>query len=70
MTLGAVGKAWEEMSASFDRFCLAGIAALGTMLEKDAEHDHPERHLNGYAGILDALGGLQPVGELIADGEM
>jgi hypothetical protein len=37
-TLGAVGKAWEEVSASFDHFCLAaGIEALGTMLEKDAQ---------------------------------
>jgi len=33
-----VGKAWDEMSASFDRFCLAaGVDALGAMLEKDAE---------------------------------
>ena len=37
-TIGAVGKAWDEMSASFDRFCLAaGVDALGAMLEKDAE---------------------------------
>jgi hypothetical protein len=36
--MGAVGKAWDEMSASFDRFCLAaGVDALGAMLEKDAE---------------------------------
>src|SRR6516162_4757411 len=35
--LGPVGKAFEEVSASFDRFCLAaGIAALGEMMEKDA----------------------------------
>jgi hypothetical protein len=35
---GAVGKAWDEMSASFDRFCLAaGVEALGAMLEKDAQ---------------------------------
>jgi putative transposase len=34
----AVGKAWDEVSASFDRFCLAaGIDALGAMMEKDAE---------------------------------
>ena len=32
-----VGKAWEEVSASFDRFCLAaGIETLGAMME--AEH--------------------------------
>jgi len=36
--MGAVGKAWDEVSASFDRFCLAaGIDALGAMMEKDAE---------------------------------
>ena len=36
--MGAVGKAWDEMSASFDRFCLAaGVEALGAMMEKDAE---------------------------------
>ena len=44
-TLGAVGKAWEEVSASFDRFCLAaGIEALGTMLEKDAQEACGPRH--------------------------
>ena len=33
--LGPVGKAFEEVSASFDRFCLAaGIAALGEIMEK------------------------------------
>jgi hypothetical protein len=32
-----VGKAWEEVSASFDRFCLAaGIETLGAMMEADA----------------------------------
>jgi putative transposase len=32
----AVGEAWDEVSASFDRFCLAaGIDALGAMMEKD-----------------------------------
>ena len=36
--MGAVGKAWDEVSASFDRFCLAaGIDAFGAMMEKDAE---------------------------------
>jgi putative transposase len=34
----AVGNAFEEASASFERFCLAaGIEALGAMMEKDAE---------------------------------
>ena len=33
-----MGKAWHEVSASFDRFCLAaGVDALGAMMEKDAE---------------------------------
>src|SRR5947207_8284437 len=33
-----VGKAWEEVSASFDRFCLAaGIETLGAIMEADAE---------------------------------
>jgi hypothetical protein len=32
---GAVGKAWDEVSASFDRFCLAaGVDALGAMMER------------------------------------
>jgi hypothetical protein len=44
-TLGAVGKAWEEVSASFDHFCLAaGIEALGTMLENDAQEACGPRH--------------------------
>ena len=35
-TLRAVDKAWDEVSVSFDRFCLAaGIEALGTMMEKE-----------------------------------
>jgi putative transposase len=42
---GAVGRAWDEVSASFDRFCLAaGIEALGTMMEKDAEEACGARH--------------------------
>jgi hypothetical protein len=42
---GAVGKAWDEVSASFDRFCLAaGIDALGAMMEKDAEEACGARH--------------------------
>lgn len=33
--MGAVGKAWDAVSVSFDRFCLtAGIEALGTMMER------------------------------------
>src|SRR5271170_3642168 len=42
---GAVGKAWDEVSASFDRFCLAaGVDALGAMMEKDAEEACGARH--------------------------
>jgi len=38
MPSAPVGKAWEEVSASFDRFCLAaGIETLGAMMEADAE---------------------------------
>jgi hypothetical protein len=41
-------KAWDEVSASFDRFCLAaGIEALGTMMEKDAEEACGPRHGRG-----------------------
>ena len=37
MPSAPVGKAWEEVSASFDRFCLAaGIQTLGAMMEADA----------------------------------
>src|SRR3974377_862689 len=44
--MGAVGKAWHEVSASFDRFCLAaGIDALGAMMEKDAEEACGARHV-------------------------
>jgi hypothetical protein len=40
-----VGKALEEVSASFDRFCLAaGIEALGTMMEGDAAAACGPRH--------------------------
>ncbi len=40
-----VGKAWEEVSASFDRFCLAaGIETLGSMMEADAEVACGPRH--------------------------
>jgi hypothetical protein len=45
-TLRAVGKAWDEVSVSFDRFCLAaGIEALGTMMERDAEDVCGRRHV-------------------------
>ena len=40
-----MGKAWEEVSASFDRFCLAaGIETLGAMMEADAEVACGPRH--------------------------
>jgi hypothetical protein len=43
---GAMGKAWDEVSASFDRFCLsAGVDALGAMMEKDAEEACGARHV-------------------------
>jgi putative transposase len=45
MPSAPVGKAWEEVSASFDRFCLAaGIETLGTMMEADAELACGPRH--------------------------
>ena len=40
-----VGKAWDEVSASFDRFCLAaGIETLDAMMEADAEAACGPRH--------------------------
>src|ERR1035437_6111183 len=37
--MGAVGKAWDAVSVSFDRFCLtAGIEAFGTMMDKAFEN--------------------------------
>src|SRR5207302_3177671 len=46
--LGPVGMAWDEASASFDRFCLAaGIEALGAMMVKDAEDACGPRHARG-----------------------
>src|SRR3974390_681731 len=40
-----VGMAWDEVSASFDRFCLAaGIEALDAMMEADAEAACGPRH--------------------------
>jgi putative transposase len=48
MPSGPVGKAFEEVSASFERFCLAaGIETLGAMLEKDAEEACGPRHARG-----------------------
>jgi putative transposase len=52
--LGSVDKAFEDVTASFDRFCLtAGIKALGEMMEKDAQEACGPRHSrskerNGY----------------------
>jgi len=41
----AVGKAWDDVSASFERFCLtAGIEALGAMMEEEAEGLCGPRH--------------------------
>jgi putative transposase len=43
--LSPVGKAMDEVCASFDRFCLvAGIEALSEMMEKDAEQACGPRH--------------------------
>jgi hypothetical protein len=43
--MGTVDKAWDAVSVSFDRFCLtAGIEALGTMMERDAEQACGVRH--------------------------
>ena len=43
--LSPVGKAMEEVCASFDRFCLvAGIEALSDMMEKDAAEACGPRH--------------------------
>ncbi len=48
MAEGAVGKAWDEVAASFERFCLAaGIDALSAMMEKDAEEACGPRHWRG-----------------------
>src|SRR6201982_48454 len=45
---GAVGKAWDEVSASFERFCLtAGLQALSAMMEKEAEELCGPRHARG-----------------------
>ena len=45
---GAVGKAWDDVSVSFERFCLtAGIEALSAMMEKEAEELCGPRHARG-----------------------
>src|SRR5262252_886417 len=45
---GAVGKAWDDVSASFERFCLtSGIEALSAMMEKEAEELCGPRHARG-----------------------
>jgi putative transposase len=45
---GAVGKAWDEVSASFERFCLtAGLQALSAMMEQEAEEFCGPRHARG-----------------------
>ena len=54
---GAVGKAWDEVSASFDRFCLAaGVDALGAMMEKDAEEACGARHVRSEGDGEDTAG--------------
>src|SRR6202023_4276023 len=51
--LSPVGKAMEEVSASFDRFCLAaGMEALGEMMEKDAA-ERLRQPLHDIAGLVD-----------------
>jgi putative transposase len=43
--IGAACEAWDEVSASFDRFCLAaGVDALGAMMEKDVSEVCGARH--------------------------
>ncbi len=54
MATSPVGKAMEEVSASFERFCVAaGIKALGEMMQRDAAETCGARHsraqfLRGY----------------------
>src|SRR4030088_1368070 len=51
MPSAPVGKAWEEVSASFDRFCLAaGIETRGAMMEADAEVACGPRHSRSGRG--------------------
>src|SRR5258706_14220844 len=54
---GPVGKAFEEVSASFERFCLAaGVETLSAMLEKDAEEGCGPRHARGVGRLGDRWG--------------
>ena len=55
--LGPVGKAFEEVSASFDRFCLAaGIAALGEMRRTQQNYRRwcGKASGKGYGGRMEA----------------
>src|ERR1700758_3395382 len=46
--LGSVDKAFEDVTASFDRFCLtAGVKALGEMMENEAAEACGPRHSRG-----------------------
>src|ERR1700730_5764648 len=46
--MGAVDKAWDGVSVSFDRFCLRGTTEpLAIMLEQDAEQACGVRHARG-----------------------
>ena len=57
MPRAPVGKAWEEVSASFDRFCLAaGIETLGAMMEADAEAACGPRHSRSAGPARSSLG--------------
>ena len=48
--LRPVEEAWEDVLASFKRFCLAtGIEALGAMMDQDAEEACGPRHARGAA---------------------
>src|SRR6516164_98631 len=64
-----VGKAWDEVSASFDRFCLAaGIETLDAMMEADAEAaSGPRARRKGIAAAKLGAGGrgglARPVGD-------
>src|ERR1700683_5023470 len=53
--MGAVGKAWDEVSASFDRFCLAEAAQRGAVQRNVAQ-----RKADRDKRINDALDVLAP----------
>jgi putative transposase len=45
---GAVGKAWDDVSVSFERFCLtAGVEALSAIMKKEVEELCGPRHARG-----------------------